>query len=714
MGGAIAATWIVSFLIGTSAVFQAPLGETAQPEGSPAAESIPAATQPSTAPAAPGPAADEQVVIKPRFELHVPSLHRLVSEAHRSHSGPLAVHLGRMLIEMGSVSSEGVDLESAASLLDQMKGWPDTSVDAVTYAADNEGRQRWAVRLTWSLDDLHARLRPLLSLEAAGDLLEGLNLVPTPEGGYTIALSRETLAYLLPDGDDRSIVASHADLEFPAALYKGTEETEKDGPSLLACRLNLKGTEKDSGATFWSSFAAVSDVTYSCRVDEDGDWIEAVTAHWPPIVGTGAKAALSKVKQTYFVPEEAYGSAVFGVLGGQAMLESMAGFGPQMVMEGAGEFTMIGEVGPGPIASNVGSVMCVTILPGTGFMPVPDIVIQFKAKRVEKLLEGIREGTKDRNKLHREREEPEPWHEATVKDRPVFWSDGRTVRGGMMMPWVMRPVLFVTREIDAKDRERDFLVLGFTTTRPERLVRRWVELPRPKERRFLPEKSKTHGQLWINWQQAYKWVQPYANMALSVVSRDLLLPPAREVADDFTDALLTMKARYSGLGVSHRGPIPAGVLVVPVLLGIATATDESGGSDLARERLACSRLKVFHHHATLFKKDMGRWPAELAELDGYVDFAGHPYLLELDLSSKKQWGDWVEGLFESSAEEEEDEEEEDELVRIDDDLFVIAWGRESWTLGIVPGTFEHLESLTIDQDGNIHRVEKKPGDEPRP
>ena len=704
MGGAIVASWMLSFFMGTWAVLSAPPGEAAQQEPSPATEPIPAPAS--------RPAVDEQADVKPRFELHVPSLHRLVSEAHRSHSGSLGVHLGRMLIEMGSVSSEGVDVEGAAAMLDRMKGWPDTSIDAVTYAADNEGRQRWAVRFAWPLDDLHARLQPLLSLEAAEALLEGLNLTQRPEGGHTIAVPQATLAYLLPDGDDRSVLASHPDLGFPAALYRGTKETEKDSASLLVCRLNLKGTEKDSGATFLSSFATVSDVIYSCRVDEGGDWGETVTVHWPPIVGTGAKAALGKLKQTFFVPDEAYGSVVFGLLGGQAMLESMAGFGSQMVMEGAGEFTMIGEPGPGPIASNVGSAMCVSILPGTGFMPVPDIVIQFKAKRAEKLIENIREAAEDRNKLHREREEPEPWHEAAVKDRPVFWSDGRTVRGGMMMPWVMRPVLFVTREIDAKERERDFLVLGFTSTSPERLVRRWVELPRPKERRFLPEKTKVHGQLWINWQQAYKWIQPYANMALSVISRDLLLPRSKDAADDLTDAMLTMKVRYSGLGVSHRGPIPVGVLVVPVLAGIATATDESGGSDLARERMACSRLKVFYHHATLFKKDMGRWPAELAELDGYIDFAGHPYLLKLDLSSRTQWSEWLKGLFESSADKEEDEEEEDELVSLDDDLFVISWGRESWTLGIAPGTLEHLESLYIDHDGNIHRVEKKPPEKP--
>ncbi|MCK4659427.1 MAG: hypothetical protein KAV82_07885, partial [Phycisphaerae bacterium] len=399
---------------------------------------------------------------------------------------------------------------------------------------------------------------------------------------------------------------------------------------------------------------------------------------------------------------------------GPGMLENMAGFGPQMMMEESGSFTIMGEAAGGPISANVDSQMCITILPGTGFMPVPDFVIQVKTKHAEKLIESIRKATKKINKLYRRREQPRPWHKATVKDRPIFWSNAGAVRGAILMPWVMRPVLFVTTETDARDRERDFLVLAFTTTSPKNLVRRWIEMPRPKDRRFLPEKRKVHGQMWVNWEQTYKWIQPYLNLSLSIVSRDLLLPSAKEMSDKLTDASLTMKVRYEGVRVSHRGPIPAGVVAVPTLLGIASEM-ESRGSDLARERSACRRLKVFYHHAKLFERDMGRWPAELAELDGYIDFAGHPYLTRLELSPKKRRSDWFESVIESDDEDEEDEEEEEDedeaWISIDDDQFVIEWGRELWTLGVAPGTFEHLDNLYIDQDGNIHRVEKKPAAE---
>ncbi len=707
MGGSIVSVWAgKSLLLALWAFTPASSNGIAESE-------VPPATQPAATPApAAIPAIGAETEIKPRFELYVPSLHRLASEAHRSHSGLLGAHLGRMLMEMGSVSSEGVDVESAASLLAQMKSWPDTAIDAVAFAADNEGRPQWAVRLDWPLDDLHARLQPLLALEAAETLLKGVTVKPRPEGGYTIALPEVTLAHLLPAGDAQSLLVSHPDLEFPAVPFRGAEDGAKDGPALLVCRLNLKGTEKDSGATSFSSLSAITDVVYSCRVDEDDEWVEQVGVQWPPGIGMLAKAALGKVKQTFFVPDEAYGSVVFNPRMLPGMLDGMAGFGPQMMVDDSGGFTMVGEAEGGPIASHADSQTCVTLLPGTGFMPVPDVVFQVKAKRAEKLIKDLREATAKINKVYRGRERPEPWHEAEVKDRPVFWSDGGSGYRGMMMPFVLRPVLFVTKEIDAQDREREFLVLGWTSTSPQRLVRRWVELPRYKNRRYLPAKRKTHAEAWINWRQAYKWIQPYVNISLSTISPDLLLPRAKEMTDQLIDASLTAKVGYNGLAVSHRGPIPAGVLVVPVLLGVATA--ESGGSDLARERSACRTLKVLYHHAKLFKQDIGRWPAELAELDGYIDFAGHPYLLKLELSSKKRRSKWMEGLFGSSDEEEEeqDEEEEDELVSLDDELFVISWGRESWTLGIAPDTLEHLEKLYIDQDGNIHRMEKKLSEEP--
>jgi hypothetical protein len=273
----------------------------------------------------------------------------------------------------------------------------------------------------------------------------------------------------------------------------------------------------------------------------------------------------------------------------------------------------------------------------------------------------------------------------------------------MIMPFKMRPVLFTTSEIDARDRERDFLVVGWTSTSPERFVRRWLDLPRTKNKRYLPQRKKTNGQVWINWRQLYKWLSPYVNVPTGALVGVMPLPDADAVADSMTDALLTAKTGYAGLRISHEGPLPTGLLLVPALVGMSSATDERGGSDLARERLACRRLRVLHHHATLFKKDVGRWPAEVAELDGYVDFAGHPELLKLQLSSRKRWS----ALFTEWSGKEEDtgEEEDEDESTLDDDLYVIDWGRDAWRLKLAPETLEHLEELYIDQDGEIHRQE---------
>ena len=148
-----------------------------------------------------------------------------------------------------------------------------------------------------------------------------------------------------------------------------------------------------------------------------------------------------------------------------------------------------------------------------------------------------------------------------------------------------------------------------------------------------------------------------------------------------------------------------GVLVAPAMITASTALDASGDTDLARERIASRRLRVLYHHCKLFKKDLGRWPAEIAELDGYVDFAGHPELLKLRLSSQQRWREWFTGRFKFDEEEDPDETE-DSTGAVDDDLYVIDWGRDSWRLGYARGTLVHLEELYIDQDGKIHRVEK--------
>jgi hypothetical protein len=662
-----------------------------------------AASQSASAPAAPTAA---KPALKPRLELYVPSVKKLLAEVQRSRLGMFADHLAAIMRELSSASSEGVDAQEFAAVIQRMREWPDVAIDAAVFAPDREGQARWIVQLNMPVQDLRERLHALLETEAAQEVFADILIKPRDSDGYAVRLPDTVLGYLLPVGRDRSCLTSHPELSLSAEPFRGAPETDDAGPSLLVCRLNLTQTEKDSGETFLSKFSVVTAIDYLCRVNEAGDWTEEVTVYWPPVSGMALKALFGRVKQTFFVPDEAFGSAVFNTMMLPSVVEQLAGFGPQVMLEDSGDMAVIGEATGGPIAAHARSEACLSVLPGTGFLPAPDIVIQCRAKHAEGFVADARAAVEKANKAYREREQPEPWHEVTVRDRTVFWRDSTGPARGMMMPLVMRPVVFVTKETDAKDRQRDFVVVGWTSTSPDSLVRRWLDLPRPADRHFLPQARKTNGELWVNWRQVYQWLLPYLNLSMSVVSADALLPGAEEAKSSLSDGRVAAKVKYAGLAVSHQGPVPLGVLALPTMVAASMAEDRSGRSDLARERLACERLKVLYHHAKLFRKDVGRWPAEVAELDGYVDFAGNPHLLQLRLSSRKAWRTWFEDMFE--PDEEEDPDQEDELYgEIDDDLYVIEWGSRQWSLGIAPGTLEHLHKLYIDQEGLIHRVEKK-------
>lgn len=672
----------------------APPGLCADSEESPAPAPVGVVTPPT-----------DQPTIRPRLELHIPSVRTLFAEALRSRVGMFATHVGDILFDLAAASSEAMDPEEAAALVKQVKAWPDTTVDLFIYAPDREGRTRWAVVSDWPIRHAHDRIQTLLRSDTAETLFSDVSMRASKGSGYEITLSTSPLAYLLPLGD-RSYLASHRDLGLPAEPFRGSADAEAGGAPLLVCRLNLTGTEQDSGATFFSTFSAFTSIEYGARVDDAGDWVERVDVRWPPISGVGAKMFLDRVKRTFFVPQEAFGSLVISTMMAPAMLDGMAGFGPQVMMEGPGRMEIVGEPQIGPVARHISSTICLTVLPGTGFLPMPDLLIQSRARGVDRFVADAREAIEKVNEVYRDRERPEPWHEVTVRNRTVFYSDGGGTYGGMMMPLVLRPVLFLTEELDASGKQRDYLVAAWTSTPPEALVRRWLDLPRSKNRRYLPATRKTNGQLWVHWKKLYQWVHPYLNVSLSGLGVDSLLPYVDELGDRLSDANLTAKVSYSGLAASHQGPVPMGTVVVPGLITAAAAIDESGDTDLARERLASRRLEVLYHHCKLFKSDHERWPAEVAELDGYVDFAGHPELLKLPLSSRQRLGEWFGEIFESEEEEEDEEDADDVTGDIDDDLYVIEWGREVWRLGYAPGTLLHLKTLYIDQDGRIHRVEK--------
>ncbi|MCO6436129.1 MAG: hypothetical protein J5J06_03485 [Phycisphaerae bacterium] len=679
-----------------------------------------------------GLAGENEFIIRPRLEVRVPSACRLMSETQRSHAGVFADFGKGLLLEIAQSSAEGISAQEALGIASSFASWPDTSVGVFVFAPDRIGRERWAVRTDWPVKDLSQRIRNLLDLPAAQDVFVGIR-AEADGGGLVLKLNDEPFALVYGAEDGGSVLASHAELPLPprtaamkvaaaAAEKAGDEDAEEnenksdgDSPSsdndaVITCRLNLKGTEQDSGATFLSSFQAISGVEYTGRVDGAGNWVEKIRIDWPPIAGVGAKVIFGRLKQTFFSPDEAFATLAVSVSAAPGLLDQLAGLGPQMMLRNEGEFEAVADLAAGSISQMIDDSMALTILPGTGVFPAPDFVVQARTEDPEALIKVLRKRTEQINKLYRERDLPEPWREEEVRGRTVFWSNSRSTMPGAILPLVLRPVLFVTQEKDDRDRERNYLVAGWTSVSPDSLVRRWIDFPRTKDFRQLPDRRKTNGQLWLNWQQVYRWVQPYIDLAISGASLHMLTPDREKIADDLTNAVVTAKLGYTGLSLSHEGPIPAAVIVLPSMWASASAVDRSGGSDLARERLACQQLKVLYHHCKLFRKDFGRWPAEVAELDGYIDFAGHPELLKLELSSSQQWSEFFTDMFTFDGEKkkvEEDEVEEGPGAGIDDDLYVIDWGRDRWTLGYKPGTLEHLEKLYIDQDGEIHRVVSK-------
>ena len=133
------------------------------------------------------------------------------------------------------------------------------------------------------------------------------------------------------------------------------------------------------------------------------------------------------------------------------------------------------------------------------------------------------------------REQRPRWHEETVRGRTVFWSDGEAAPAGVVLPVVMRPLLFSSKELDASGKEREYLVVGLTSTTPARLVERWLDFPRTSEHLYLPNQRKTNGQLWVNWSQVYRWTYPYLNLSSGVISTDALLPPPDAAKTHLTD-----------------------------------------------------------------------------------------------------------------------------------------------------------------------------------
>ena len=654
-----------------------------EPQPSVATTEVTAADSPTSS--------DEQppvpALLKPRFQLHVPSVRSLIQSVQGSAAGKIVQHVRSMIDEFGNENGNGVDREAPSAVWNALRTWPDTPLDFAMFAADREGLTRWSFRVDLPIGQLHDLLVDIVDSDTAEEFFSGTTL-EVVDGGWVAEVNGNAVAHLRAHGTNQTVVSSHADLELPDKFFPGTEG---DGPVLMAAELDWTNTEKDSGATLFSKFNVVTTVDYTVRVGSQSHWVDELRVNWPPVAGMTLKALLGRTRQSFFVPDEAFMALSFNAMAAQALLDASVGLVDGEDME------------DGVLQGFAGSDICVAILPGRGFFPVPDVVTQCRITDADGFLDAMQVRIKQLNRKARKADRRPTWKRTTVRGHTVFWNNRDLQANGLTLPVSMRSVLFVQSAADAKGRERDFLVVAATSTDPAEFVEHWLDQPRAETAQFLPSSSGSNGELWVHWQQVFDQIEPYLNLSLVALSSDAVLPA--ELGEKIPPGRAVARLKYEGLRLTHQGPVPLGILVLPSMF--SASLQESTGTDLARERVASRRLKVLYHHCHLFWKDTGRWPVEAAELDGYVDFAGHPELLKLKVSPKKRWSKWLESLLKSETDDQDSEEDDvdDELYAdIDDSLYVVEWRDDVWTLGIAPGMLDHLDELYIDQDGQLHRV----------
>lgn len=627
----------------------------------------------------------------PQVEVFIPSVTNLVEAAKASRTGAVVNAFSGMMPRIEKESDDDFDFEAIFSLLSRVADWPDTAIGVMTFTMDRDGRPRWAVKLDWTLEDTCDRLREMLEDEKAKKLLSEIALNKQDDGTYRLETPDVILA-VVKSADRGSLIISDAKLETPSKLFG--EKLDKSGKRLaptkssmlVYCRLNMDaGKEDEKSQSLLAGFSMVSDIRYGGKLTDDGQWSERFNVRWNPFLGLGIKQILKKTNASFTCPKNAYVAGVFHVAMADGLADSIAG------------------LENGTIGSRADGEMAFAALPGTGFFPIPDVYYQFYARRTERIKDDIREAIDDDTKDRKEDDRPPAWHEAEFGDDVYFWKDGAADNGGGFSMATFRTVVFFESPEDEDDRHR--LIIAETSTQPEDAIKRWQLLRRKsKENIQIPDSKNTHWQLVVNWRKVYEWVQPYITVLAATVQVTESAPTAEKLDDALCDSTINVKIEYAGLDVRHTGPIPIGAAYVPGVTVASLSATASYTSEAAREQTACRNLRVLHHHAKLFKKDYGRWPATVAELDGYVDFSSHPNLLTLRPKDSGIVAGIV-SVFTTSKKENRDITDDDD--DIDDDLYEIDWAETEWKLKFRPDEFVEYATIYIDQDGKIHRVAKK-------
>ncbi len=672
-------SWLVSFVLVTLAADVCPAGPISKSDKP--SKSKPSSTTSSNP--------DEAKENAPQVEVYVPSVARLAEEIQRSRTGKLYHAMAAMVPAPVDETGEGIDPQAIITLLKKTTAWPDTSVAIFTYTQDRDGRPRWMIRLDWPLDELRERVDEILKDDAAKKILKDMTLKRNDDGSYQIELP-DTIIAILRKIDGGSLIASTKDLQPPEKAFgqkpKGDKSAAKKS-SLLYCLLNLEaGSEDERGNSLFSQIAGVSDIRYAASVGEDGLWKERFNIRWNPLLGMALKAVFKKASESFKCPKEAFATAVFHFGMAEGLADSIAGLPPQT------------------IGSRADGEAAFSALPGTGFLPIPDLFYQFHARGKDKIIDAIREAMREDAKKRKEDDRPIAWHEDKIGARPIFWRDPSADRPGGLSLATFRTVVFFEKNVGEEDGDQ--LIVAQTSTRADDAVHRWDELCATSSLRTpMPNSDNAHWQAVIHWRSIYSLFSPYLTLAAGLSEEGGAAPSVEELGDALADSTIDIRIQYAGLDARHKGPVPIGAAYVPGITAASLSETADPDSEAQREQTACRNLRVLYHHSKLFKKDYDRWPANVAELDGYVDFASHANLLSLSPRD----GGFLRGfvsIFTAGKPRKVKVDPDDEEDAIDDSLYEIDWSPSDWKLKYRADEFADYATIYIDTEGEIHRVPK--------
>lgn len=624
----------------------------------------------------------------PQVEVFIPSVTRLVDAAQRSQTAQIVQGVAGLFAVPSSGTEDQVDLAAALEILQSISRWPDTSLALATYTQDREGRPRWAVRVDWPLEKLVDRVRALLELKGTKKLLKEVTLRKGNGPEWRIELPDIVLA-VLRETKGGSLLASAEQVVVPEEIFgrkKQAGGAAAESSQLVYCRLNLDaGDEEGSSPGMFGMIVGVKNIRYGATLDERGQWKERFSVGWNPVIGMGIKSSLKKVGTPFFCPGKSLAAAAFSIEGG-GMADGLAG------------------LPDAPIGGREGNDMAVVVAIGDGFLPVPNLYYLFNSRSHESILKSIRKAIAEDTAKREVEDRPPAWRETRVDGEPVFWRDPAAEEARGIAPLTFRTVIFFDEVPREGQDPRKRLIIAATPAWADDAVRHWKALRRGTKQMLPgPSDTKPAWELVIRWREIYTLAEPYL-MLMASLNPDARAPAsAEQLAAALEDSRITVRIEYAGLDVRHAGPIPVGAAYIPAVVASSLSARSSADSEAERERVACQNLRVLHHHAKLFRKDYGRWPTSVAELDGYVDFKSHPYLLSLR-DPDRGFAGRLAAMFSRSETAKVRREGGEEII--DDSLYVIDWSPTDWRLKLRKDCFKEYATIAIDAEGAIHRIPK--------